>query len=322
MSVESGADTANPRNPGKPTRPIPKRFIERYSRVVDDTDAFFSILTTPVPKSFRVNTIKSDAKTVMERFDSYGMSYRQMGWYEDAFTTDNLDIGFSLEHFTGAIYIQELTSMLPPLVMRKELESASLVLDGCAAPGSKTTQIAAMMDNLGVIFANDSDYSRIRALKFNLEKTGVLNTVITNMGLQKYPSRQFDCVFIDAPCSSEGTCRKNDKIFFTWDEGYIAKNAEMQKKLILKGFDLLAPGGMMIYSTCTFAPEENEAVVDCLLSQREGAKIERIEIPGLKTANGVAGFEGAEYDSSVKDCIRIWPHHNDTDGFFLAGVRK
>jgi len=301
---------------------IPKRFVERYGSIVDDPDAFFAALAKPVPKSFRVNTIKSNREEVMERFASYGIDIRQTPWYDDAFVTDNLDIGMSLEHFLGFIYIQELTSMLPPLVARNELSRANLVLDGCAAPGSKTTQIAAMMGNRGVIYANDSDYSRIRALKFNLEKTGVLNTVITNMGLQKYPPRQFDCVFIDAPCSSEGTCRKNDKIFFTWDEGYIAKNAEMQKKLILKGFDLLAPGGMMIYSTCTFAPEENEAVLDYLLCQREDAKIEKVVIPGLKTAKGITSFAGVDFDSSVKDCIRIWPHHNDTDGFFLAGVRK
>lgn len=250
------------------------------------------------------------------------MAIRSVPWYEDAFVSESLEIGSTLEHFTGSIYIQELSSMLPPLVMRKELSKASLVLDGCAAPGSKTTEIAAFMGNRGAIIANDTDFDRIRALKFNLEKCGVLNTIITNMDLRKFPPREFEAVFIDAPCSSEGTCRKSESLLRSWSERFIKKNSETQKGLITKGFDMLAPGGAMIYSTCTYAPEENEAVLDHLLISRKDARIEKISVPGLKSAEGITSWEGRQFDDEVRKAIRIWPHLNNTEGFFLAKVTR
>lgn len=301
---------------------IPDRFRERYSQIVDDPDAFFRCICQFVPKSFRVNTIKSDRKTVLERFAGYGMNIHGVPWYEDAFISESLEIGSTLEHFAGSIYIQELASMLPPLLMRKELEDARLVLDGCAAPGSKTTEIAAFMKNRGTIIANDTDFDRIRALKFNLEKCGVLNTIITNMDLRKYPPREFDAIFIDAPCSSEGTCRKSESLLRSWSERFIKKNSDTQKGLITKGFDMLAPDGAMIYSTCTYAPEENEAVLDHLLKSRSDARIEKISVPGLRCAQGITGWEGRSFDDQVRNAIRIWPHMNDTEGFFLAKVTR
>jgi len=244
-----------------------------------------------------------------------------MPWYEDAFVCDSLDIGGTLEHFTGMIYMQELVSMLPPVIVRKELENATTVLDACAAPGSKTTQMAAIMRNRGTIIANDLDYSRIRALKFNLEKTGALNTVITNYDLQHFPKNQFDVVLLDAPCSAEGTMRKNERLFATWSASSIPSYSGNQKVLMLKAFDLLRPGGTLIYSTCTFAPEENELVVDHLLKNRE-ASLEPIRIKGMKTTPGIQEWEGRSFDERVSATIRIWPHHNDTGGFFLARVVK
>jgi len=301
---------------------IPERFRERYGAIVDDPAAFFACLTTFPPKSFRVNGLKARRENVVERFGQYGMGLRSVPWYEDAFISDSLEIGSTLEHFLGHIYIQELTSMLPPLLVRDRLPNARLVLDGCAAPGSKTSEIAALMGNRGAIYANDPDYSRIRALKFNLEKTGVLNTVITNMDLRNYPNMRFNVVFIDAPCSSEGICRKNDSILSSWSEHFIHRHSKLQKQLITKGFDLVAPGGVLVYSTCTYAPEENEEVLDWLLSNREEAKIEYISLSGFKTSPGITCWGDREFAPAVARAARIWPHHNDTDGFFMAKVVK
>ena len=301
---------------------LPKAFTDRYRALVDDPDSFFSTLQRMLPKTFRVNRIKSTPEEVLGRFQGYGINLRGVPWYEDAFTSEVPDIGGTLEHFTGAIYFQELVSMLPPLLLRKELESASFVLDGCAAPGSKTTQIAAMMGNRGTIVANDLDYSRIRALKFNLEKTGTLNTIITNVDLRSFNTPGFEVVILDAPCSAEGTMRKNGELFETWSEREIRKHSSIQRQLILKAFDLLAPGGSMVYSTCTFAPEENEAVVDHLLRNRDGVELERISFDGLRTSPAVMEWGGEHFDERVSSCARVWPHHNDTGGFFLAKVRK
>ncbi|MCI0503828.1 RsmB/NOP family class I SAM-dependent RNA methyltransferase [Candidatus Micrarchaeota archaeon] len=301
---------------------IPAPFRARYCPLVDDENAFLASLSRLLPKAFRINTLKSTREDVSERFAGYGIGLATVPWYEDAFVCDNPEAGFSLEHFTGAIYMQELVSMLPPLLIRDILPGARMVLDGCAAPGSKTTQLAALMGNRGTIIANDVSYSRIRALKFNLEKVGALNTVITNRDLMAFPDMDFDAVIIDAPCSAEGTIRKNWEVFDTWSARGVQTYARVQKQLIVKGFDLLAPGGTMVYSTCTFAPEENEAVVDELLKSRPDAKLEPIAIDGLKTSGTVESWDGAEFDPETRKAVRIWPHHNDTGGFFLAKVKK
>lgn len=304
---------------------IPDQFKERYGQLVDDQDAFFSSLLQQLPKSFRINPLKASPKTIEKRFKDYGIVLKQVPWYSDAFVSKNYAIGNTLENFLGYIYIQELTSMLPPLILKTELQNAEFVLDGCAAPGSKTTQLAAFMENRGTIIANDINYNRIRALKFNIEKTGTLNAIITNLDLRFFPKREggFDVILVDVPCSSEGTIRKNPTMLLKWlnQKKRIPGYANLQQQFIVKAFDLLKPGGCLVYSTCTIAPEENEGVVNWLLERRP-AKLDQINIPEMKLTPGILEWNGEEYNPEIRKTSRIWPHHNDTDGFFLAKVRK
>ena len=303
---------------------IPELFKERYCSIVDDQDSFLESIKSFRPKSYRINTIKATKDEILSRFSGYGIESKPVSWCDYAFVSDNLEIGSTLEHFLGKIYIQELTSMLPPLVLSSEIEKNDnpFILDSCAAPGSKTTQLAAIMQNRGAVVANDIDYGRIRALRFNVERLGALNTIITNQDFRTYPELKFDHVLLDAPCSAEGTARKNYDVFRIWSERKILSCANLQKQLILKGFDLLKEGGSMVYSTCTFAPEENEAVVDYLLKKRPDAKLESISIEGINHSKGLKSFRDLEFDSSIEKCVRIWPHQNDTDGFFLVKVTK
>ncbi len=300
---------------------IPEKFKKRYEGLVDDPEQFFCSLETILPKSFRVNTLKARAEDVERKFSGYGFQVKRMGWYSDAYSSDNPEIGATLEHFLGHIYIQELVSMIPPLIIRKELENADLVLDCAAAPGSKTTQLAAFMENRGTIVANDLSYQRIKALQFNLQKVGAMNTLITNQDLRVFPSMQFDAILLDAPCSSEGIMRKNEKLFRTWNEKEIRGHSKLQKAMILKAYELLRPGARMVYSTCTFAPEENEEVIDHLLNNTD-ATIRKVAIPDFRHAQGITEWEGKEYSSEVEKCARIFPHFNDTGGFFIAMVEK
>lgn len=300
---------------------VPEAFRERYVGLVDDEQAFFDSLITPLPKSFRVNTLKAVANEVMARFAGYGVVLQRMPWYPDAFVSENPALGTTLEHFLGSIYIQELTSMLPPLLVLNELTEDKTVLDACAAPGSKTTQLAAMMGNKGAIVANDVEYERIRPLKFNLEKSGALNAVVTNYDLRSFPQMEFDIILLDAPCSSEGIFRKNPKQMAMWSPRRIPPSTHRQKQLILKAFDLLADGGTMIYSTCTFAPEENEAVIDYLLKERK-AELAATDVPHFRLTPGLTEWQGHKFDDRLRLTSRILPHHNDTGGFFLAKVKK
>lgn len=303
------------------TTPIPKIFRDRYGPLVDDPDAFFDACQTEPLRSFRINRLKTTRDNIIDRFAKHGLNICQAPWYHNAFWFEKWPDGPTLEQFAGLIQMQELASMLPPLVIYKELSLAKRVFDTCAAPGSKTTQMAAMMNNQQLIVANDKNFRRIAALRFNLDKAGVINTVVTNEDLRQYPSAEFDVVLLDAPCSAEGTVRKNPTLLNRWSLRRIHSCATTQRQLILSAYDLLKPNGVLVYSTCTFAPEENEGVLTHLLTNRN-AEIEPIDLPGLKYSTGLPSFQNTQYNTSIKRVIRVWPHRNNTDGFFIAKVRK
>ena len=303
---------------------VPKGFRERYERIVDDWNAFSACLTEPLPKTFRINTLKADARKVMERLEGYDIRMAPVPWYDLAFTTGSEKIGATLEHFTGRIYIQEGVSMVPPLLLRKELEETpeAKILDACAAPGSKTTQLSAMMRNRGLIVANDARFGRLKIVKHNAEKLGCMNVAMINKDMRFFTTdMRFDFIMLDAPCSSEGIIRKNWDVLLTWNEKNIFSASGVQKQLLARCYDLLKPGGAIIYSTCTFAPEENEGVIDYILGKRDCA-LEAIRLNGLKTAPPVKEWNGKEFDKEVGKAARVWPHHNDTGGFFVAKIRK
>ena len=301
---------------------FPDIFKQRYEKIAKNPEDFFSFLQKQLPRSFRINNLKADKKIVLENFKEYGIEFEQYPWYSDAFKTNDKKIGNTIEHFNGWIYIQEATSMLPPLVLKDFLSEYSFVLDAAAAPGSKTTQLADLMNNKGLLIANEISYMRTKALKFNLEKMGVLNAVLTNYNFKGFPETiKFDLILVDAPCSSEGTLRKDPNIISTWSVKRINDFSKLQKKMVLKAFDLLNPGGCLVYSTCTFAPEENEEVVDFLLQNTE-AKIEKVSLENFKLSSGIEEFQGKKFNADVKNACRIWPQDNDTDGFFLAKMRK
>ncbi len=299
---------------------VPDSFAGRYREVVDEFDQFVATLTRPPVNSFRVNTLKADLDTTLHRLEDLGLDPQPVPWYDAAFTVKSDDIlSATLERFLGTIYQQELASMLPPLVIADKLRSAATVLDACAAPGSKTTLAAAIMQNRNVIIANDRNYGRIRALQFNVHKFGAINTMITNFELQNFPAAAFDVVMLDAPCSSTGTVRKSPKLLNSWQPSVSVGYAGRQKDLILRAYDMLNPGGTLVYSTCSLAPEENEGVVDHLLRNRKADVVE-LDLSGFTFALGLPSWENRDFHPAVRKCGRVWPHHNDTDGFFIAKV--
>lgn len=303
---------------------IPKKFIERYKDVVDDTAKFREYLSKPLPRAFRVNTIKVDIPRTIKSLESYGLEIKRVPWSGNSFITNDKRLGSTIEHFMGYIYIQELVSMLPPIVLEKELakNAEAKVLDACAAPGSKTTQLSAIMGNKGLIVANDSSFGRIKILKHNLEKSGCMNVVTINKDTRFLNlGMEFDFVLLDAVCSSEGIIRKNPNVFSHWNEKRILSIARTQKQMILKSYEMLRPGGVLVYSTCTFAPEENESVINYLLGKKPG-KLEKIKLEGLETSDPVSNWKGEEFDKDIAKAVRIWPHHNDTGGFFMAKIRR
>jgi len=209
--------------------------------------------------------------------------------------------------------------MIPPIVL--DPKPGEVVLDMCASPGSKASQIAALMKNKGIFIANDIKGDRIAALGINLQRMGITNALITQMSGERFRDLRFDKILVDAPCSGTGTIRKSLKTLRLWNPNMIKRIAILQRKLIENAFELLKPGGTLVYSTCSVEPEEDEAVVSFLLDKYKNAKIQDIKLD-IRKSDAVTKFEGAEYNKNVVKCLRLWPQDNDTEGFFVAKIKK
>ncbi len=172
--------------------------------------------------------------------------------------------------------------------------------------------------------ANDINIGRLKALRFNLEKCGVVNTAVARMDGRQIHRKalEFDKILLDAPCSAEGTVRKDWKVLNHWSERLVRGVAGMQRMLAEAAFKSLAEGGLMTYSTCTLAPEEDEGTVSYILNKFPEAKLEKVSIDGFKTRPGLKSFRDTEFPSDVTKCARVWPQDNDTEGFFIAKIRK
>jgi len=174
----------------------------------------------------------------------------------------------SVEHQLGYYYIQGSSSMIPPIALDPSPEDC--VLDICAAPGSKTTHIAQLMENRGIVVANEASFVRVRALVINIQKAGASNVTVTRkdgVGYEKYNQR-FDKVLLDAPCSDIGTAGKNPQVIQRWSIDRVRRLSNLQKKLIVSAYNTLRVGGVLVYSTCTTSREENEDVVEYLLKEK------------------------------------------------------
>jgi len=233
----------------------------------------------------------------------------------------------------GLAHAQEAVSQLPVLLL--DPAPGDRVLDLCAAPGGKTAQLALALGNRGTLLANDFAAERIAALQGNLDRLGVVNCTTTRCDGGNYPAAAgaFDCVLVDAPCSSEGTLRRNPSLLQR-GQGLGSAQAGIgperslrmagrQRALLRKAVQLCRPGGRILYSTCTFAPEENELIVADMLEAFEGdLELLPVQMPGLQNGAGITRWQGRELDRSLARCLRIWPHQNDTGGFFIALLQK
>jgi NOL1/NOP2/sun family putative RNA methylase len=236
------------------------------------------------------------------------------------------ELGRSLEHLLGYYYVQEVASMLPVLALNPQENET--VLDLCAAPGSKTSQISAKMKNKGVLIANDLKLGRIKILASNLERCGAMNTIITKKdGIAlcrrlKEENFAFDKILIDAPCSGEGTIRSVPITLQMWSIKKIQSLSRLQKALLSSAVEILKVGGEIVYSTCTHAPEENEEVLDYILKKCPNIKIEKIYLP-VKSREGLKKWKDKEYLEDVKYSCRIYPQDKDnTEGFFISKLKK
>ncbi|MBN2368262.1 RsmB/NOP family class I SAM-dependent RNA methyltransferase [Candidatus Woesearchaeota archaeon] len=305
---------------------LKKAFEERYRKLLGQRyDAYLKYSLSYLTRSIRVNTIKADIHDVKKRLEDKGWKLTQIPFCKEGFwvehETGRLDIGNTREHALGYYYVQEAASMIPPLVLNPE--PGDLILDMCASPGSKTTQIAQYMENTGLLIANDFTGMRMKPLGLNVERMGITNTILTRMYGQWFAKKnlQFDRILVDAPCSGTGTIRKSLKTLRIWNPTMVKRLASTQKKLISVGFEILKPGGTLVYSTCSTEPEEDESVITHLLEKYSNADLQDISLK-LNRSPVILEFEGQNYSPDAKKCLRLWPQDNDTEGFFVTKVRK
>ena len=275
--------------------------------------------------SFNQFILKEQYEKVKGLGDRLELMKEQIPWCKEGFYIEHIkkerrDIGNLIEHSLGYFYTQEAASMIPPLVL--EPEENDTVMDMAASPGSKTTQIAALMNNKGILVANDINSARMKPLSLNVQRCGITNCIVTMMYGQRFRNFEFNKILLDAPCSGTGTIRKSLKTLRIWNPLMVQRLAHTQKNLIEIAFSNLKLGGTLVYSTCSNEPEENEAVIDFLLNKYENAKLEDIRIDGLNRSKPILEFENNKYNEEIKKCLRIWPQDNDTEGFFVAKIKK
>lgn len=321
----------------KPNLELKPLFVERMKNIFSNKDfeSYMEIIQKDPVRSIRCNTLKISPDVLKERLIEKGWKIKQpfkehpeimiIEGHENGEDLQPGEIGRSVEHLLGYYYVQEIASMLPTLALNPK--PGELILDLCASPGSKTTQISAKMENKGTIIANEVNIGRIKILASNTERCGASNVIITKKEGTILCKRLkgagffFDKILIDAPCSGEGTLRGTPKTAVMWNPNTIKKLSKIQKHLLEAALEILKPKGEIVYSTCTHAPEENEEVVSHILNNFENIKIESIKLPVI-CRPGLLQWNGKIYSNEVEKSCRIYPQDNNTEGFFIAKLRR
>ncbi|MCG9755154.1 16S rRNA (cytosine(1407)-C(5))-methyltransferase RsmF [Shewanella insulae] len=302
-----------------------QNFINSIAKDMPDhlsMDEFISYCAKPLRPSIRVNTLKITTSDFLTMMHAKGWQFEPVPWCEEGFWVkvgDSVQLGNTVEHIQGLFYIQEASSMLPPKALFPEpIEDASplTLLDMASAPGSKTTQLAAKMNNQGLLVANEYSSSRVKVLHANVQRMGASNLALTHFDARvfgEYLFETFDAILLDAPCGGEGTVRKDPDALKHWDADEIEAISSVQRDLIESAFLALKPGGSLVYSTCTLNRRENQDV--CLhLKATYGDAVQFDSLASL--------FPDAEKACTGEGFLHVWPQIFDSEGFFIAKLTK
>ncbi|GAP00143.1 RsmF rRNA methyltransferase first C-terminal domain-containing protein [Fructobacillus ficulneus] len=294
---------------------LPQAFIDKYQDLLKSASGpFFAALQEPGQKGFRINPLKAQTKP-QDLSLADKVTYGDWGYY------GQVD-GKGVDHVSGLVYSQEPSAQFVGEVA--QAQPGERVLDLAAAPGGKSTHLASQMQGRGILFTNEIFFSRAKILSENIERFGVQNAVVTSMDskdLAKALPGYFDKVLLDAPCSGEGMFRKDHDAIQYWSEGYPTECAMRSHEILESAVQLIRPGGTLIYSTCTFAPEEDEQTIAWLLETYPEFEIEAIE---RSAESGIAAGrpEWANDNADLAKTARLWPQDLAGEGHFVARLVK
>lgn len=320
---------------------LPQDFLDRMKEMLgEEYPAFFASYEKERHQSLRINTLKVDKEVFGERTT---FSLTPVPWTSDGFYYDREDApGKHPYHEAGVYYIQEPSAMAPAEYLMRPLGRADdmsreRILDLCGAPGGKSTQIAAAMQGKGLLLSNEIHPARAKILSENVERMGIRNAMVTNETPQRLAeifSEYFTRILVDAPCSGEGMFRKNEEACGEWSLANVELCAARQDEILDCAASMLAPGGRLVYSTCTFAPAENEGSIGRFLMRHPEFVVEKVPMaegmaPGVpewagdgSKEDGVPDISRSGYASELSDTIRLWPHRLKGEGHYLAVLRK
>ena len=272
----------------------------------------------------RVNRLKSDKVSLIKKLkETYSISTEEISSVPFALKIagNSESAGKTIQHIIGDYYIQSLSSMIPPLVLSPQ--PGEKILDLCAAPGSKTTELGEMMNNDGTLIANEIALDRVKMLIYNIDRMNLINAGVVHYKgewLSKIYSEHFDKVLVDAPCSGLGIVQKKGEVNNWWSKERAERLGDVQLRLLIAAIKMVKTGGEVVYSTCTLTPEENEFIIDKVL-KKYPVEIMDIDLP-VKSHEGFTKYNDQNLDQSIAKSRRILPWEIDSDGFFIVKLRK
>lgn len=291
---------------------LPEKYTEAMKELLgSEYDAYLESFQENRLFGLRVNNLKISTEDFL-KISPFALT--PIPWIENGFFYKEEEKPAKHPYYyAGLYYLQEPSAMTPANLL--PVEEGDRILDMCAAPGGKSTELLSKLNHTGLLISNDISASRAKALLKNIELFGAENVVVTNEDpakLQSLYPEYFDKILIDAPCSGEGMFRKDNKLIKAWEKNGPEFYGAIQREIILKGADMLKPGGVMMYSTCTFSKYEDEGTIQYLLENRPEMSV----IPASDYEGFSHGFDG------LSDCIRIFPHKMPGEGHFLALLKK
>ena len=299
---------------------LPQDFKDKMQSLLkDEFDDFLKGYEKDNFYSLRINTLKAASKDVMDKniFDFTPVKWCPTGYYYPG----NQRPGRHSYHHAGVFYIQEASAM--SVAECADIHPGEKVLDLCAAPGGKSTQLAAKLNGQGILVSNEIVPNRAKILSQNMERMGVKNAVVTNESpekLEKYFKNYFDKIVVDAPCSGEGMFRKEPAVVNEWSLAQVDVCANRQSHILESAHKMLAGGGLIVYSTCTFSPEENEMTVDSFLQKHPEYILVKPEIHSHFSAGVPAWCESQ--NTELAKTMRLFPHKIDGEGHYVAVFQK
>lgn len=300
---------------------LPQSFLDSMKEILgEDYEAFLTGFDGQRQYGLRVNTLKMNLEE-FERIAPFHL--KKVPWISNGYFYNAEDVPAKHPFYSaGLYYLQEPSAMTP--ASRLKVQPGERVLDLCAAPGGKATELGAALQGEGLLVANDINTARAKALLRNLELFGISNSFVTNepphVLAERFPEF-FHKIMVDAPCSGEGMFRKNPAVADSWKEKGPEYFSKLQREIIVQAADMLLPGGMMFYSTCTFSPLENEKTITHLLKERPDMEVVPME-DYENFVEGLTSYKDEAFDESCKLCRRIWPHKMSGEGHFMALLHK